>query len=185
MANSQRLTYTIGHSNRGIDEFVELLGSVGVRTLVDVRAYPTSRRHPQFDSNRLRSALADADISYHWAGRNLGGFRQDRPDSRHLSLTSSLRAYADHMETPKFQRAADQLVRLTNEACTTIMCAEKQPAHCHRSLIADYLSFRGTQIRHLVDIDETLDHRLSRLVRCEGEHLIYDCLRQGELELNG
>jgi len=89
------------------------------------------------------------------------------------------------METPEFQRAVDQLVRLANEACTTIMCAEKQPAHCHRSLIADYLSVRGTQIRHLVDIDETLDHRLSRLARCEGEHLIYDCLLQGELELNG
>ncbi len=184
MANSQRLVYTIGHSNRDIDEFVELLGSVGVRTLVDVRAYPTSRRYPQFNSNSLRSALADADIIYHWAGRNLGGFRQNRPDSRHLSLAGSLRAYADHMETPEFQRALDQLVRLANKACTTIMCAEKQPAHCHRSLIADYLSLRGTQIRHLVDGDEALDHRLSRLVRCEGEHLIYDCLLQGELELN-
>ncbi len=185
MANLQRPIYTIGHSNRDIDEFVGLLGSAGVRTLVDVRAYPTSRRYPQFDNNSLRLALADADIIYHWAGRHLGGFRQNRPGSRHVSLTGSLRAYADHMETPEFQRAADQLVRLANEACTTIMCAEKQPAHCHRSLIADYLSFRGTQIRHLVDIDETLDHRLSRLVRCEGEHLIYDCLLQGELELNG
>ena len=156
-----------------------------MRILVDVRAYPTSRRYPQFGNNSLRSALADADIIYHWAGRDLGGFRQNRSDSRHLSLTGSLRGYAGHMETPEFQRAVDQLVRLANDACTTIMCAEKQPAHCHRSLIADYLSVRGTQIRHLVDIDEILDHRLSRLVRCEGEHLIYDCLLQGELELNG
>ena len=97
MANSQQLVYTIGHSNRDIDEFVELLDSVGVRTLVDVRAYPTSRRYPQFNSNSLRSALADADIIYHWAGLDLGGFRQNRPDSRHLSLAGSLRAYADHM----------------------------------------------------------------------------------------
>jgi len=96
-----------------------------VRTLVDVRAYPTSRRYPQFNSNSLRSALTDADSIYHWAGHDLGGFRQNRSGSRHLSLTGSLRAYADHMETPEFQRAVDQLVRLANEACTTIMCAEK------------------------------------------------------------
>lgn len=184
MVNLQRLIYTIGHSNREIDGFVELLASVGVRTLIDVRAYPTSRRYPQFASETLRSALADVDIIYHWVGRNLGGFRENRPDSRHRSLTGSLRAYADHMETPEFQRVADQLVKLANRACTAIMCAEKQPAHCHRSLIADYLSLRGARIRHLVDIDEALDHRLSHLARCEGERLIYDCLRQGELELN-
>ena len=65
------------------------------------------------------------------------------------------------------------------------MCAEKEPAHCHRSLIADYLSLRGTQIRHVVDIDNIQDHRLSRFARGDGEDLIYDRLLQGKLELNG
>jgi hypothetical protein len=121
--------------------------------------------------------------------RSGGAARQSLafPSSRQLLLHRSTFRHpwrSPGGQTPEFQSAVGQLVKLADEACTVIMCAEKQPAYCHRSLVADYLSLRAIQVRHLVDPDETLDHRLSRLARCEGEHLIYDGLLQRKLELS-
>lgn len=185
MANLPLLLYTIGHSNRPLDAFVPLLTSVNVRTLVDVRAYPASRRHPQFEGSRLRPVLADAGVGYHWAGRQLGGFRQGKLESPHRALAAgALRAYADHMDTHEFQTGIDQLIRLAGKGCTAIMCAEKQPLTCHRSLIADYLSLWGARVLHLIDTNQVVEHRLTRLARCEGDRLIYDCSIQGQLRLD-
>ncbi len=166
--------YTIGHSNRTRAAFLELLGSVGVGTLVDVRRMPHSTRHPHFDSVKLRQAVEDAGLVYHWAGHQLGGFREPAPDSPHVALEEGFRGYADHMASATFQRAIVQLGTLGRRGVTAIMCAEKEPDHCHRSLIADYLTLRGARVLHLIELGMVREHVLNSHLRRESGRLVYD-----------
>ncbi len=167
--------YSIGHSNRTVPELIGLLRSADITTLVDVRAQPASARHPQFAMEPLRAALEREGIVYHWAGRQLGGFRQPRPASPHIALVSEgFRGFADHMETEAFQRGVSQLVSLGMKVPTVFMCAEKLPEQCHRSLIADYLALQGITVLHLIDAAETREHRLNPLARTESGKLVYD-----------
>lgn len=167
--------YSVGHSNRSVVELVALLKAVGVTTLVDVRAQPASTRHPQFTMEALRQTLEGQGMIYHWAGRQLGGLRQARPASPHIALESGgFRGFADHMETEAFQRGASQLINLGMKAPTVFMCAEKLPAQCHRSLIADYLTLKGVDVVHLITAGESHRHPLNPGARLESEKLIYD-----------
>ncbi len=167
--------YSAGHSNRRVEELVALLRAAGVTTLVDVRAQPASARHPQFAMDALRAALERVGIVYHWAGRQLGGFRQPRPDSPHIALESEgFRGFADHMDTDAFRRGVAQLVNLGMKTPTAFLCAERLPESCHRSLIADYLTLQGITVRHLIDAAETREHRLNPLARTESGKLVYD-----------
>lgn len=167
--------YTVGHSNRPVAELIALLKAAGVLTLVDVRAQPASARHPQFSMDALRTALEQSGIAYHWAGRQLGGFRQPKPDSPHIALESGgFRGFADHMETQAFQRGVSQLVNLGMKAPTAFMCAEKLPESCHRSLIADHLALQGVTVVHLIGPSERREHELSPSARTESGKLVYD-----------
>ncbi len=167
--------YSIGHGSRRADEFIAQLKTAGVATLVDVRAHPTSTRCPQFSLESLRQTLEQEGIVYHWAGRQLGGFRQPRLDSPHSTLTAEgLRGFADHMESEAFQRGVSQLLSLGMKAPTAFMCAERRPEQCHRSLISDYLTLKGVDVGHLVTPTETRVHVLSPLARPESGKLIYD-----------
>lgn len=167
--------YTIGHSNRSLKDFIDILTSAKIQFLIDVRTHPNSRRYPQFESIRLQQALARISIDYNWQGRQLGGLRRGNPESPHRAITStSLRAYADHMLTREFRIAAAEIMASANGQCAGLMCAEKYPMRCHRSLIADYLSVRGVCVIHLVDADQRLMHRLRPSAREEGDKLIYD-----------
>lgn len=169
------LIYTVGHGNRQTEELLALLRSAGVAALVDVRAWPASRRHPQFDGERLRACLEANGIIYHWAGRHLGGLRTPRPDSPHTALTEAgMRGFADHMETEAFRRAAGQLIHLAGQQPCAMLCAEKDPAHCHRALIADYLTWRGARVVHLIAPGHMLTHRCDPRARPDGERLVYD-----------
>jgi uncharacterized protein (DUF488 family) len=176
--------YTAGHGSRSADELVALLRQVGIETLVDVRANPSSRRHPQFESEALRASLEAAAIVYHWAGRQLGGLRPVDPASRHLALPTALRGYADHLETPEFRRAADRLVHLAGKSCTVILCAERLPEHCHRSLVADYLTVQGARVVHLIDPGVQTAHRVNARLHVEAGTLIYDRGSQQGLRLD-
>lgn len=112
---------------------------------------------------------------YHWAGRHLGGLRLPQPGSPHLALESGgFRGFADHMETEAFQRGASKLINLGMKAPTAFMCAEKIPAQCHRSLIADYLTLKGMDVVHLIALGESPGHQLHPGARLESEKLIYD-----------
>jgi uncharacterized protein (DUF488 family) len=175
--------YTIGHGNRSMEEFIPLLTGHTVRTLVDVRAQPHSSRFPHFSMDALRNAMEELEIVYHWAGRQLGGHRSARPDSRHRALDEGLRGYADYMETDYFQKSATQLVNLSARSPTAILCAESSPQRCHRRLIADYLVLRGMEIVHLVAVDDSLVHQLSPEARRESAQLIYDRHLTAELDL--
>lgn len=167
--------FTVGHSNRTLDALVALLRSQQIATLIDVRAVPRSERHPQFSSDMLRAALESADIVYHWAGRQLGGRRLSRPDSPHHALAETgLRGFADYMDGEEFKRGVLQLRRLATRAPAAMMCAERLPENCHRSLIADYLVLQGVQVLHLLDPGDVREHQLRPEARRESGRLVYD-----------
>ncbi|BAV33623.1 DNA repair protein [Sulfuricaulis limicola] len=175
--------YTVGHGNRQIGELIALLKEAGVDTLVDVRAQPRSRHNPQFNDDALRLACEHAGIVYHWAGKQLGGMRDPRPESPHRALPEGLRGFADHMDTDAFQKGAAQLRNLADRGTCAILCAERDPAHCHRSLIADYLTLQGARVIHLIAPGEMREHALSPAVRRESAALVYDRQVNGELGL--
>lgn len=181
-ADETSVVYTVGHSNRRLDDFIKLLSGAGVETLVDVRRHPVSNRFPQFSGDALRGSLEIKGITYHWAGRHLGGRREPVATSAHIALEDEgMRAYADYMGTDTFARAATQLLRLASRQATAIMCAERNPADCHRSLIADYLVLRGWRVRHLIAPGQHVDHRLDPRARRESHELVYDRLVNAQL----
>lgn len=175
--------FTVGHSDRSAEALIDLLRHAAIETLVDVRARPQSARYPWFNEDVLRESLSQAGIAYHWAGRQLGGLRKARPGSAHRALAEGLQGYADYMETAAFQQAVMQLVRLADKAPTAIMCAERNPLQCHRSLIADYLLLQGVEVAHLVEPGVVKPHLLRPEARRESAALVYDRHTQDELSL--
>lgn len=167
--------WTIGHGARDIDTFLELLQGAGIRRLVDVRTAPGSRTHPQYGRDALAAALARAGIDYEWWGRDLGGWRRPRPDTRHTALRSSgFRGYADHMETEAFRTCRDRLIRSSHGTPTAVMCAESLWWRCHRRLLADAVVAAGGEVRHIMDGGRLQHHRLSRSARVEADAVVYD-----------
>ena len=178
------MIYTIGHGNRSIDEFVGLLKDAAIECLVDVRAYPASRRHPQFAREQLDSSLADAGVRYLWEGKALGGRRKPSRDSPHVALRNGgFRAYADHMMTDEFREGLDRLIQLGRSERAAIMCAERLPWQCHRYLLADSLAAHGLRVFHLMSPGKRLEHALSPLARNDGGRLVYDAGEQLGLKL--
>lgn len=176
--------YTVGHSNRSMDDLLGVLRTAGIMTLVDVRQQPQSRHHPQFGQDNLRAGLTAAGIEYHWAGRQLGGHRQPHADSPHRALQEEgMRGYADYMGTDAFKRGVGQLRGLARRSPTVILCAERDPLHCHRSLIADYLTLQGVDVVHLLERGHNQDHQLRPEARRESQQLIYDRFATVELPL--
>lgn len=174
--------YTIGHGNRSSEELQTLLTEAGVRSLVDVRAHPGSRRHPQFSRESLAAALGAAGIGYTWSGADLGGRRRPKAGSRHTAWRNdSFRAYADHMESAAFAAAIDRLLAQAEQQALAIMCAERLPWQCHRYLISDFLIMRGAAVTHLIGPGSAREHTLNPMVRIERGVLVYD--RGSPLEL--
>jgi uncharacterized protein (DUF488 family) len=177
--------YTIGHGNRTSGEFVDLLREAQIARLVDVRAYPGSRRHPHFSQASLERELAAAHIGYVWEGRALGGRRRPRPDTPHRALRNAgFRAYADHMSTDEFVAAIARLGEQSVREKLAIMCAERLPWHCHRHLISDYLVAHGMCVTHLIATGSARDHALHRAARVAGGLLIYDRMEQLDFEMS-
>lgn len=184
MPISHSVVYTVGHGNRDLDGFIALLRAAGIQTLVDIRAYPQSRRFPHFNRDALREAVETADMVYHWAGRSLGGNRRCRSDSPHRALPEgSLRGFADHMESETFLAGVGQLLRLASQSRLVLMCAERLPENCHRNLLSDYLLLNGRSVWHLIDSDERREHLLSPAARRESRRLVYDRFTDATLDL--
>jgi uncharacterized protein (DUF488 family) len=120
----------VGHGARSAVAFVFLLQQWRIETVVDVRAYPASRRYPQFSRGALAQTLAAAGIRYEWHGQALGGMRKG--------------GYGPHIETPLFIAAAGSLVATSRSQRLCIMCAETEPADCHRAYISDWLVGRAS-----------------------------------------
>ncbi|HKP27972.1 MAG TPA: DUF488 domain-containing protein [Gemmatimonadales bacterium] len=143
--------WTVGHSTRTIEEFIDLLRHHRIETLVDVRRFPGSRRFPHFGSSALHDALRAAGIHYHHLVE-LGGRRPARPDSRNVAWhNASFRGYADYMETQPFRDGIARLVEIARAGQTALMCSEALWWRCHRSMIADFLKATGVEVFHILD----------------------------------
>jgi len=150
--------WTVGHSTRSGEEFVQLLIAHRIQTLVDVRSFPGSRRYPQFNKAALAESLTANGIQYRHEPR-LGGRRTPRADSHNTALrNASFRAYADHMETEGFRSGAEDLLELAKNERVAVMCAEAVWWRCHRSLVADYLKAVGHTVLHIMDESKTEEH---------------------------
>jgi uncharacterized protein (DUF488 family) len=166
--------FTAGHSTRPVAELLDLLAEHGVQTLVDVRRFPGSRRHPQFSRDALAASLAEAGIQYIHEP-DLGGRRAPRPDSPHTAWrVEAFRGYADHMESPEFKAALDRLIQRSTRETVAILCAEALPWRCHRRLISDALVARGLPVLHILGPGRADPHELDPNARVlPGGRLLY------------
>ena len=165
--------YTIGHSTRSLDALLALLRAHRISQLADVRTVPKSRRHPHFAGEALARSLPEANVAYRHFGA-LGGLRKPRKDSRNTAWRhESFRGYADHMETPGFQRALDDLIAWSAAAPTVVMCAEAVWWQCHRQLIADALVARAVEVRHIIAAGSAPLHTLTAFARVDDGRVTY------------
>jgi uncharacterized protein (DUF488 family) len=150
--------FTIGHGVRPLPELVATLREADVRTLVDVRRFPGSRRNPQFNQGPLRAALADAGIAYRHAvelGGRLSGERGE--DDFRCVRTPAFRSYAARMRSDTWQAALEaELAQPT----PCFMCAETPWQRCHRRLIAELLTARAHEVTHLLGPGRREPHTL-------------------------
>ncbi len=143
---------TIGHSNHPIQRFVDLLTAGGVKLLVDVRSLPWSRRFPQFGKERLTQSLADAGIAYVHESA-LGGKPEGRGKPEGGASYDALAA------RPAFNAALARLIDRAQDTTVCLMCAEKEPLACHRTvLVSRRLAERGVAIEHLLADGATRPH---------------------------
>jgi uncharacterized protein (DUF488 family) len=166
--------WTIGHSTRTIEEFISLLKENEINLLADVRAWPSSKRYPQFNKDALAESLVTHGIRYeHFP--ELGGKRKARPDSPNNAWrNASFRGYADYMETKQFQEGIERLLELAAEAgSAAIMCAEAVWWRCHRSLIADYLKARGVEVLNILGANKVEPHPYTPAARIVNGELSY------------
>ncbi|ADV84822.1 DUF488 family protein [Terriglobus saanensis] len=168
------LVFTVGHSTRTIEEFVGMLQTHGVQSVVDTRTVPRSRHNPQFAQEALSASLQAAGLRYVWMGKELGGFRKPVPDSiNNAWRNDSFRGYADYMQTAAFTEALEKLIALASEERVAVMCAEAVPWRCHRSLTADALVARGIEVHEIVSAAKTSLHVLSKMAHVEGDRVTY------------
>ena len=167
------ILFTIGHSTRTLDEFVELLRSNGVKRVMDIRTIPRSRHNPQFNRETLGPALKKFGIAYVHL-KKLGGLRRANPESINLGWhNSSFRGFADYMQTADFESGLERAIRLAELKPSALMCAEAVPWRCHRSLVADALVIRGFQVREIVSASPPKLHKLTPFARVRGTRITY------------
>lgn len=145
--------FTIGHSTRSIDDFVELLTSAAVRLVVDVRTIPRSRTNPQYNADALPDALSGFQINYeHIAALGgLRGHKRDVPEAVNAFWQNkSFHNYADYALSPSFHDGMTRLRDLGHHTTCAIMCAEAVWWRCHRRIISDYLIAGGEEVRHIM-----------------------------------
>lgn len=165
--------FTVGHSTRSLEEFVELLRHYGIECLVDVRTIPRSRHNPQFNEATLGEFLRARCIAYRHM-KELGGLRHPRADSPNTGWrNSSFRGFADYMQTAEFAAAVDRLIELSRENSTAVMCAEAVPWRCHRSLIGDALLVREVAVKDIYSMTSFKTHELSAMARVDGRRITY------------
>ncbi len=166
--------WTIGHSNRSLAVLVELLGREEIALVADVRRFPASRAHPQFNRENLEQGLAEQGIGYrHFAA--LGGRRNERtPGSVNTAWrVQAFNAFADYMQTPEFAASLVELTAVAQSARTAILCAEALPWQCHRRLIADALVARGWAVLDIMGSGRPKPHAPPSFARFEGEQVTY------------
>lgn len=165
--------FTIGHSTRTIEEFIELLRSHEITQLVDIRTIPKSRRNPQYGQDQLEPSLREAGIDYVYL-KALGGLRSKAKESINDAWeNASFRNYADYMQTDAFVDGLIELIELSSEQTTAIMCAEAVPWRCHRRLVSDALLVRGIDSCEIISESSERLHTMTPFAVVDGVNLTY------------
>jgi hypothetical protein len=166
--------WTVGHSTRSIEEFMDLLQANQIEILVDVRHFPGSRKFPHFGKVALHDALVTAGIRYEHLAE-LGGRRPVHRDSHNLAWrNASFRSYADYMETEPFRAGVERLLEIARAGRTALMCAEAVWWRCHRSMIADYLKAMGVQVCHILGMKKVQEHPYTSAAHLVDGRLSYE-----------
>lgn len=146
--------FTIGHSNRGLDGFIDLLAESKIERVIDVRTFPRSRSNPQFNIDALPAALKEHGIAYeHLAA--LGGRRGSAHDTIPTRINGhwehqSFHNYADYALSPEFRHGLGHLIAEGEHQRCAVMCSEAVWWRCHRRIISDYLLSRGETVLHIL-----------------------------------
>ena len=165
--------YTIGHSTRTMEEFLDLLFSFDIKILADIRRLPGSRKYPQFDQDNLRKSLEENGIEYIYI-EDLGGRRKVSPDSKNTTWRNkSFQGYADYMETESFENGVKELEKLALEKNTAMMCSEAVWWRCHRSMVSDYLKAKGWEVLHIMALGKATEHPYTAPARIIGNQVFY------------
>lgn len=161
--------YTVGHSTHTQAEFLKLLTDAGIKLLVDVRAFPGSRKFPHFHQDQMRNWLPEHGIAYRHCAHLGGRRRKSKVIDNEVNdgwQNQSFHNYADYTLTAEFQAAIEQLQRAAKEQRIAICCSERHPARCHRLLISNWLASHGWQVKHILDgpKQQTLieDHKVGK-----------------------
>jgi uncharacterized protein (DUF488 family) len=170
---SQLTIFTIGHSTRTPQEFIDLLAAYKIRMVVDVRSYPHSRHNPQFNKDPLAETLQTHGVKYlHMP--ELGGMRRPNLDSVNLAWKNkTFRGYADYMQTREFVENLLKLIALAKGNCLAVMCAEAVPWRCHRNLLSDALVVRKIRVKHILTATSYTNHELNPSAHVEGTAITY------------
>ena len=166
--------YTIGHSTRPLEELTGALQAHQIQTLVDIRAFPMSRRLPQFNRDSLEQTLPAAGVQYQWM-KTLGGYRKKiLEESPNIALRNqSFRNYADYMLTADFDQAISDLLALAESSRTAYMCAERPYFRCHRMSVSDWLVAHEHEVWHIDATGPVKPHSLTAEGRIIDGRLIY------------
>jgi uncharacterized protein (DUF488 family) len=160
--------YTIGHSTRPIEEFVDLLRPCEVRLVVDVRTVPRSRTNPQYNRDSLPDTLKSYQIGYEHIAA-LGGLRGHKhdvpPDTNGFWQNDSFHNYADYALSDSFRAGLAQLREFGHATTCAIMCAEAVWWRCHRRIITDYLIAAGETVFHILGRNHVDAARMTETAR--------------------
>ena len=168
-APEQPTIYTIGHSTRTIEEFLELLFSFNIKILADIRRLPGSRKYPQFDQDPLKKSLGENGIRYVYI-EDLGGRRPVKKNSENTTWRNkSFQGYADYMGTEPFANGAAELAKYALEKPTVMMCSEAVWWRCHRSMVSDYFKAKGWEVLHIMALGKATEHPYTAPARVVGE----------------
>jgi uncharacterized protein (DUF488 family) len=169
-----KFIYTIGHSTRTFDEFIDILNSFQIQLVADIRNFPGSRRYPHFNKEALEISLPSNNIKYIHL-KELGGRRKPRPGSVNTAWRNdAFRGYADYMETDAFIKAITKLQELACQERVAYMCSEAVWWRCHRSLVSDYLKVNGWIVMHIMGIGKSEEHPYTSPARIVDNHLLYN-----------
>ena len=136
MEKRRTVIWTVGHSNRSIEQFVALLEEHKIEALVDVRSFPTSKIE-HFKREEMERWLPESGIRYVWLGKELGGYRRG--------------GYEAHMKTDLFREGVEKLLEVARKRRVCIMCMEKNPKYCHRRFLTAYLERKGVKVTHILE----------------------------------
>ncbi len=139
------MIYTVGHSNRELEEFINLLRKYSIETVIDVRRFPSSRKYPWFNKENLERSLLENGIGYRWLGDLLGGYRSG--------------GYRSYMDTESYKKGIQELISTASGKKVAIMCSEKLWFKCHRRFISDTLVEMGYKVIHIIETDKTYTHK--------------------------